>query len=177
MIKEGKALSAISFVTIILLLFTTIFLYITKESERDKRMGLQKQVEELTIKGQSFEAKLKETEIANAQMAASVKFQEEKMNMLARGLEDEKAANSKSIAKIQEKEFEIQNLKAKIEEIKADKRGIARDLEKLYEHHLNMEFQLENLVKTKEELEKKAMEISEKEGVSLGTVVIKQSRD
>ena len=177
MIKEGKALSAISFLTIILLLFTTIFLYITKESERDKRIGLQKQVEELTIKGQSFEAKLKETEIANAQMAASVKFQEEKMNMLARGLEDEKAANSKSIAKIQEKEFEIQNLKAKIEEIKADKRGIARDLEKLYEHHLNMEFQLENLVKTKEELEKKAREISEKEGVSLGTVVIKQSRD
>jgi len=177
MIKEGKVLSAISFITIILLLFTAIFLYITKESERDKRMGLQKQVEELTIKGQSFEAKLKETEIANAQMAASVKFQEEKMNMLARGLEDEKAANSKSIAKIQEKEFEIQNLKAKIEEIKADKRGIARDLEKLYEHHLNMEFQLENLVKTKEELEKKAMEISEKEGVSLGTVVIKQSRD
>ena len=177
MIKEGKVLSAISFITIILLLFTAIFLYITKESERDKRMGLQKQVEELTIKGQSFEAKLKETEIANAQMAASVKFQEEKMNMLARGLEDEKAANSKSIAKIQEKEFEIQNLKAKIEEIKADKRGIARDLEKLYEHHLNMEFQLENLVKTKEELEKKAREISEKEGVSLGTVVIKQSRD
>ena len=177
MIKEGKALSAISFITIILLLFTAIFLYVTKESERDKRIGLQKQVEELTIKGQSFEAKLKETEIANAQMAASVKFQEEKINMLAKGLEDEKAVNSKNAAKIQEKEFEIQALKAKIEEIKTDKRGIAKDLEKLYEHHLNMEFQLENLVKTKEELEKKAREISEKEGVSLGTVVIKQSRD
>jgi chromosome segregation ATPase len=177
MIKESKVLSAISFITIILLLFTTIFLYITKESERDKRISLQKQIEELTIKGQSFEAKLKETEIANAQMAAGIKFQEEKINMLAKGLEDEKAVNGKTTAKIQEKEFEIQSLKAKIEEIKADKRGIAKDLEKLYEHHLNMEFQLDNLVKTKEELEKKAKELSEKEGVSLGTVVIKQSRD
>ena len=177
MIKEGRALSAISFITIILLLFTTIFLYIAKENEKDKRIGLQKQVEELTIKGQNFDAKLKETEIANAQMAASIKFQEEKINMLAKGLEDEKAANSKNIAKIQEMEFEIQSLKAKTEEIKAEKRGIARDLEKLYEHHLNMEFQLENLTKTKEELENRAREVAEKEGVSLGTVVIKQSNN
>jgi len=177
MIKEGKALSAISFITVILLLFTSIFLYVTKESERDKRISLQKQVEELIIKGQNFEAKLKETEIANAQMASSIKFQEEKMNMLAKGLEDEKAANSKNTAKIQEKEFEIQNLKAKIEEIKTEKRGIATDLEKLYEHHLNMEFQLENLLKTKEELEKKARDLVDKEGISLGTVIVKQTRN
>jgi len=177
MIKEGKVLSAISFITIILLLFSTIFLYVTKESEKEKRIGLQKQIEELTIKGQGFEAKLKEAEIAGAQMAASIKFQEEKINMLTKDLEDEKAAGAKSTARMQEKEFEIQNLKAKIEEIKTDKRGIAKDLEKLYEHHLNLEFQMENLVKTKEELEKKAKELVDKEGVSLGTVVIKQSRD
>ena len=177
MIKEGKTLSAILFTTIILLLFTTIFLYITKESERDKRIGLQKQIEEMTVKGQSFDAKLKETEIANAQMSASIKFQEEKINMLAKEVEDEKAVNSKNTVKIQEKEFEIQNLKAKIEEIKTEKRGIARDLEKLYEHHLNMEFQLENLLKTKEELEKKAKELVEKEGISLGTVIVKQVRN
>ena len=177
MIKEGKVLSAISFITIILLLFATVFLYVTKESERTKRIGLQKQVEELTIKGQSFEAKLKETEIANAQMAASIKFQEEKINMLAKGLEDERAVSGKNIAKIQEKEFEIQNLKVKIEEIKAEKYGIAKDLEKLYEHHLNMEFQLENLLKTKEELERKAKDLVEKEGVSLGTVIVKQVRN
>ena len=177
MIKEGKVLSIISFITIILLLLTTIFLYMMKENERDKGISLQKQVEELTIKGQSFEAKLKETEIANAQMATSIKFQEDKINILAKDLEDEKAANGKSTAKIQEKESEIQNLKAKIEEVKAEKRGIAKDLEKLYEHHLKMEFQLENVLKTKEELENRAREVAEKEGVSLGTVVIKQSNN
>ena len=177
MIKESKILSAISLITIILLLFASIFLYIAKENEKDKGAVLQKQIEELVIKGQNHEAKLKETEIANAQMAASVKFQEEKINMLAKGLEDEKAANSKNLAKIQEKEFEIQNLKVKIEEIKAEKYGIAKDLEKLYEHHLNMEFQLENLLKTKEELERKAKDLVEKEGVSLGTVIVKQVRN
>ncbi|MFA5084885.1 MAG: hypothetical protein WC482_00795 [Candidatus Omnitrophota bacterium] len=177
MIKEGRVLSAISLLVIILLLFAAIFLYVTKEGERNKRISLQKQIEELTIKGQNFEVKLKEAEIANIQMAASIKFQEEKINLLTKGLEDEKEARGRNLAKIQEKEIEIQNLRAKMEEIKIEKRGIARDLEKLYEHHLNMEFQFENLIKTKEELEKKAKELAEKDGVSLGTVVIKQSRD
>jgi chromosome segregation ATPase len=177
MINENKVLSVISFVTIMLLLFTTIFLYITKESEKDKRVSLQKQVDELTIKGQNIESKLKEAEIASAQMSASIKFQEDKINMLTRALEDEKAVGVKNVAKIQEREFEMQALKAKMEEMKTDKRGIAKEMEKLYEHHMSLEFQMENLLKTKEELEEKAKELTEKEGVSLGTVVIKQSRD
>jgi len=177
MIKEGKALSAISFITIILLLFTAIFLYITKESEKDKRMGLQKQVEELTIKEQVFEAKLKETEIANVQMAASIKFQEEKISMLAKGLEDEKEARGKNLASIQAKETEVQILKAKIEDIKAEKEDLLKRLEKFNEEYLNMKFHLENLIKTKEELEIKAKELSEKEGISLGTVIVKQARN
>jgi len=177
MINQDKILPAISLIVTILLLSITITLYIAKGSERDKRMVLQKQYEELTIKGQAFESKLKEAEIANAQMSSSIKFQEDKINMLAKQLEDEKALNSKNVAKIQEKEFEIQNLKTKIEEIRAGNRGIARDLEKLYEHHMNMEFQFENLTKTKEELEKKAKELTDKEGISLGTVIIKQARN
>ena len=174
--KDGAFLSTIPYIAIILLLFTTVFLYIMKENERDKRSGLQRQVDELMIKGQGFEAKLKETEIANAQMAVSIKFQEEKISMLAKSLEDEKDARSKNLAKIQGKEIETQNLKAKIEEVKAEKEGVLKSLEKLNEEYLNMKFYMENLIKTKEELEKKAKDLAEKEGVSLGTVVIKQSR-
>ncbi|MDO8535934.1 MAG: hypothetical protein Q7S30_02870 [Candidatus Omnitrophota bacterium] len=177
MINEGKVLSAISFIIIVLLLFTTIFLYITKESEKDKRISLQRQVEELTIKGKNFEDKLKETEITNAQMAASIKFQEEKINMLVKGLEDEKEARARSIASMQAKEIEAANLKAKIDEVKAQKEDVMRSLEKLNEEYLNMKFHLENLIKTKEELEVKAKELSEKEGVSLGTVIVKQERN
>lgn len=174
--KNGAFSSTIPFIAILLLLFTTVFLYIMKENERDKRIGLQRQVDELIMKEQGFEAKLKETEIANAQMAASIKFQEEKINMLAKSLEDEKEERGKNLAKIHGKEIEIQNLKAKIEEIKTEKEGALRSLEKLNEEYLNMKFYMENLIKTKEELEKKAKDLAEKEGVSLGTVVIKQPR-
>lgn len=174
--KDGAFLRTIPFIAIILLLFAAVFLYIMKENERDKRVGLQRQVDELMMKEQAFEAKLKETEIANAQMAASIKFQEEKINMLAKSLEDEKEERGKNLAKIQGKEIETQNLKAKIEEVKAEKEGALKSLEKLNEEYLNMKFYMENLIKTKEELEKKAKDLAEREGVSLGTVVIKQPR-
>jgi len=174
--KDGVVLSITSFVVIILLLFTTVFLYITKESERGKRIGLQKQVEELTMKGQNFEAKLKEAEITNAQMAASIKFQEEKIDMLAKGLEDEKEARGKGLADIRAKEIEAQRLKAKIEVIREDKEDVMKRLEKLNEEYLNMKVHLENLIKTKEKLEIKTKELSEKEGISLGTVIVKQAR-
>jgi len=95
---------------------------------------------------------------------------------LLKDLEEEKKTNGVNVAKIREEESEIQRLKAKIEEVKAEKQGVMTDLEKLNERHLSMKFQLENLLKTKEELENSAKELAEKEGVSLGTVVIKQSR-
>lgn len=174
--KDNAFFSTIPFIAIILLLFATVFLYIMKENERDKRIGLQRQIDELIMKEQGFEAKLKETEIANAQMAASIKFQEEKISMLVKSLEDEKEARSKNLANIHGKEIETQNLKAKIEDIKAEKEVALKSLEKLNEEYLNMKFYMENLIKTKEELEKKAKNLAEKEGVSLGTVVIKQPR-
>ena len=68
-------------------------------------------------------------------------------------------------------------MKTKVEYIRAEKEYAVKSLEKLNEEYLNMKFHLENLIKTKEELEVKAKELSEKEGVALGTVVIKQSRN
>ena len=171
--KDGNTLLT-TYIIIIGLLFATVSLYMVKESEKDKRINLQKQVEELLSKEQDLDAKIKDMELANAQMAANTKFQEEKISMISKYLEDERAANSKNLAKMQEKEFEIQSLKAKIEEAKTDKESAASNLEKLNENYLNMKFQLENLLKTKEELEKKAKDVAEKEGISLGTVVIKR---
>ena len=63
-----------------------------------------------------------------------------------------------------------------MEDAKTEKGEALKNLEKTNEAYLGMKFQLENLMKTKEELEKKASEITEKEGVSLGTVIIKRNK-
>lgn len=175
--KDDKIFLIASFAVIILLLFAVVSLYVIKENEKEKRTNLQRQVDSLTIEKQNLEGKIKELELTGAQTASSIKFQEEKISALAKDLEDEKAAVVKNINVLQEKEFEIQSLKTKIEEMKAEKTEIQKSAEKLNEDYLNMKFQLQNLIKTKEELEKKAKEIAEKEGVSLGTVVIKRSNN
>lgn len=173
--KNDKIFLIASFAVIILLIISVGSLYMMKEGERDKKMELQKQVDSLTMEKQNLESKLKETEIVNAQTAANIKIQEEKISMLLKNIEEEKASNSKSAAEIKGKEVEIQNLKGKIEEIRAEKMEALRTLNRLNEAYLNLKFQLENLTKTREELENKAKELAEKEGVSLGTVVIKRS--
>lgn len=162
-------------ITVVFLLFSVFALFVMKEGEKDKRLTLQKQFDTLTTEKQVVEGKLKEMEITHAQALSNIKFQEEKIAMLSKSINDEKAINNTNTTKIQEKEFEIQRLKTKVDEVLAEKRGALMDLEKLNERHLNMKFQMENLMKTKEELEKKAKEVAEQEGVSLGTVVIKQS--
>lgn len=172
--KDDKTFLTVAFMVIILLLFTVGSLYMMKESEKEKRVGLQRQVDALTIEKQNLEVRLKESEVTNAQSSSTIKFQEERIAMLSKDLETERVASGKSLSKIQEKEFEVQNLKARLEEAKIEKQEIQKSIEKLNEDYLNMKFQLENLMKTKEELEQKAKELSDKEGVSLGTVVIKR---
>lgn len=175
--NDNRIVNIASIAVIVLLLFSTILLYSMKESEKDKRISLQKRVDELVIKEETLSAKLKEVQMSNAEMSANIKFQDEKISMLTKDLEDEKESGGKAAAKIQEKELEVQNLKSKIEEVRADKLAIQKMLDKLNEDYLSMKFNLENVIKTKDELEARAKELSEKEGVSLGTVIIKRPRD
>ena len=175
--KDDKIFLIASFMVIILLLFAVVSLYMAKENEKEKRTNLQRQVDGLSIEKQNLEAKVRDLELTGIQTASSIRFQEEKISALAKDLEDEKAVVAKNITALQAKEFEIQSLKTRIEEIKAEKLDMQKNAEKLNEDYLNIRFQLENLIKTKKELEKKARAIAEKEGVSLGTVVIKRSNN
>lgn len=175
--KDDKIFLIASFMVIILLLFAVVSLYMAKENEKEKRTNLQRQVDAMSVEKQNLEAKVRDLELAGIQTASSIKFQEEKISALAKDLEDEKAVVAKNITALQAKEFEIQSLKTRIEEMKAEKLDMQKNAEKLNEDYLNIRFQLENLIKTKKELEKKARAIAEKEGVSLGTVVIKRSNN
>ena len=175
--KDDKIFLIASIAVIILLLFVVVSLYMIKENEKEKRTNLQRQVDTLTIEKQNLETKIKELELTGVQTASSIRFQEEKISSLTKALEDEKAAVAQNLTALQGKEFEIQGLKTRIEEMKEEKLYIQKNAEKLNEDYLNMKFQLENLIKTKEELRKKAREIAAKEGVSLGTVVIKRSNN
>ncbi len=175
--KNLKVILIISSALSIVLLCTTVSFYILKENEKEKKIAIQKSLDETKAAKQSLENRLKDIEITNAELKTSIKSQEEKISMLSQTIEGEKLANKGYLANIQERDSDIEKLKAKIEEEKAEKEALLNQLEKLNENYLNMKFHLENLIKTKEELEKKAKELAEKEGISLGAIVIKQSAE
>jgi chromosome segregation ATPase len=174
--KDGKVFLIFLSITTVILLYSTIILFVIKESEKDKKMVLQKRLDEITVLKQDLESKVREIELANAEMKASLKIQEEKANMLSQRLDDEKSASGKYASQVQQREIEIQSLKSRLSEEKSEKDSLLGRIEKMNEEYLRLKFQLENMLKTKEEMDKRASELAEKEGVSLGTIVINQSR-
>lgn len=173
--KDSKIFLIALSVIAVILLYSTIVLFVVKENEKDRRISLQKSLEEVTVVKQDLEVRIREIELADAELKGSLKLQEEKVNMLSRRLDDEKSASSKYSLQISQRESEIQNLKSGIEAERTEKNSLLDRMEKMKEEYLNLKFQLENIIKTKEEMEKRAKELVEKEGVSLGTIVINQS--
>lgn len=167
-------ISIITGACIILLCMTTAF-FIMKEGEKAARIALQKIHDETILEKQNLEEKLKAAEISNAELKAGIKAQDDKIAMLSQNLREEKAASDRNFATTQLKDSEIQRLKSRIDEEVEEKESLLKRIEKMNEDYLNIKFQLESLIRSKEEMDKRARELTEKEGVSLGTIVIKRA--
>lgn len=174
--KDGRVVTIALSITAVILLYAAIVLYVMKENERGKVTALQKRVEEVTVVKDLLEVKMKEVEIANAELKTAIKSDEEKITALTKTFDDEQAAHGRDVARLQQNEAELKSVKAKLDEERTERDDLAKRLERLNEEYLNLKFQLENLLKTKEEMERKAKEMADKEGVSLGTIVIKRSQ-
>lgn len=159
----------------LILLYTTLSFYNLKENESGKRSALQKTLDETNLAKGHLEDELKERERENAELENNVKSYEEKVTILSQRLEEEKIANNRSLAKVQEKESEIDRLKSELEEEGLEKEELLKRLERLNEDYLNIKAQLEAMLKAIEDKEKKVKEPSKEEGISLGTIVIKQT--
>lgn len=174
--KDNKIFLIALSITTVILLYSTIVLFVIKESEKDKRIALQKRLDEVIVAKQDVETRMREMELLSVEIRSDLKLQREKVSMLTERLEEEKKLCAKYSGQLQQREFEMQSLKTKLQEEEAEKESLLKRLEKMNEEYLGLKFQLENLMKTKEEMEAKARELADKEGVSLGTIVINQSR-
>jgi chromosome segregation ATPase len=158
-----------------MLLVSTVMLYIAKEAEKTEKANAQRRLSEALEARKTIEAKLREIENEAAGAKSSLKAQEEKIAALSKDLEEQKSASAKYAAAIKEKEAEIDCLKIRLAEAKAERDKLVGDLQRLNDEHVQLKFYFENIMKSKEEIDKKAKEIAEKQGISLGTIVIKQN--
>lgn len=172
MVKDNKlvviALSIICFI----LLYATIAFYVMEEGEKSKKNVLQARLNEMIIVKQDLETKLKDAEMVTVELKTRLSSQENTIASMTQHLEELKAENNRNIITIRDRDDEIRSVKAKLEDEKTEKDSILKKLEKMNEDYLAAKFQLEGLLKTREEMDRKAKELLEKEGVSLGTIVV-----
>jgi len=174
MFKGAKILLISLSVICVILLGSTAVLYSMKEGEKTQKLSFQKRLGEVTSVKEDLEKKFKDAETVNAEMGNNIKSLKERMGMLSQQLGEEKTAHTKTTIRLRKKESDLQGLNSKIEITNIEKENLLKELGRLNNDYSSMKFMAENLTKTKEVLENKIKELSEKENVSLGTIVIKQ---
>ena len=162
------ALSVVCFI----LLYSTIAFYTMEETEKGKKNTLQKRFDEVTIVRQDLEAKLKDIETMNTELKTRLRAQEDTISTMTQRIETQKKENLQNIFKLQARGNDVRGMKAKLENERIEKDSLLKKIEKANEDIMNLKAQLENTIKTKEEADKDAKELIEKEGVSLGTIVV-----
>jgi len=170
--KDSRvALISLSVVCFILL-YSTVAFYVMEEGEKGKKIVLQKKLGDMTAEKQELEMKLKEVETLSVELKARLKTQEDTIADMTKSLGDEKDANTANLLKLKSHEDGIKAMEARLESEIAEKENLVKRITKLTEDYQSIRSQSENENKTKEETDKKAKETMEKEGVSLGTIVV-----
>ena len=149
--------------------------YVLKEREEKEKLSLRSELSQASDHQKKLEADLHELQVSNSSFQERIKFQEDKISELAQSVEAVRAEREKAQAVVLEKESEIEKLRAQIQNAEREKRDLLSRLDKQYAEYYDMKFQLNSILKTKEELEKKARELAENGPVYLGTVIIRQN--
>ena len=176
--KDGGRVTLISLsVVCFILLYSTVAFYVMVEGEKAKRHVLQKKFDEVTIAKQDLESKLKESEALTVELRTRLKTQEETITLATQRLDEMTGTNNRNLFKLQARENEIRSMRARISGAVAEKDVLTARLAKASEDYINLRSQIENSSKTKEEIDRKAKETAEREGVSLGTIAMNQKKN
>lgn len=175
-IKDTTRVTIIALaITSVILFYIAIVLFVLKQGEKDRKVAFQKKLEQVTVEKEGVENKLREMEMSGAEMRSNIRSQEDRISSLTQRVEELKSDSARNISKLQEKDVEVTILRSKLDAEKAEKDELVKRLEKLNEDYLTLKIQLENFMKTKEELEKQAKDLADQGGISLGSIVIKKS--
>ncbi len=171
--KDGGKVALISLsIACFLLLYSTVAFYVMEEGEKGKKNALQKKLDEITVLKQGTDVKLKDADALTVELKTRLKTQEETIADITKKLDEEKQTNAAGSLKLGERENEMRGLKVDLENSKAQAADLARKIAKANDDYLKIKLQMDNMSKAKEDAAVKSKEILEKEGVSLGTVVV-----
>lgn len=155
-----------------ILVCSTVAFYAMEEGERVKKLTVQKKFDDTLAAKQDLEQKLSAAEIGAVELKGRLKTQEDTIAALTGQIEAEKKANKDVLAKLQARENEIRDMSMRLETARSKEAALLANIDKVNNDYLALKTQVETVSKTKDEEDRKAKEVAEKEGVSLGTIVV-----
>lgn len=171
--KDSSRVVLISLSVVCFILFySTVAFYVMEETEKSKKIVAQKKLVEVTTEKQSLDSKLNEAEALMVELKTRLSTQEATIAEMTQRLDEERKANTNNMLKLKSRGNEIRGMKSKIINIEMEKEELIKKIAKLTEDYQNIKSQVENTAKTREDTEKKSKETMEREGVSLGTIVV-----
>jgi chromosome segregation ATPase len=171
MIKDGNKAVVISLIlACFILLYATVAFYTMEESEKGKKKALQKRFDEVITVKQDLETKLKDADTLNIELKTRLTTQEETIAKITGQLEEEQKSNNDNVASLRVREDELRSLKTQLETEKAAKADLQKKCDQANAEYLNLKARVEDSLKAKENMDTKAKEQTEREGVSLGTI-------
>ena len=167
--------------TYLLSLLTLVFLslsvalYLSDQRNRRENAVLTAELDHATAVKQELKKKLQELDYEKKALEINIKFHEEKIQLLTQQLDQERAELKDAEAKLIMKDSEIERMRTLLGREREEKTALSERIDKQAEDVFALREQLRTMLKTKEELEKKARDLAENGPVSLGTIVVRQN--
>ncbi len=156
---------------------TSVIFYNDREEERREKARVSQELKAAVEAQNKLELDLKGVQLSAAGLDEQVKSQDMQIQDLMMRLNQQESLRRSAEQEITKKLAEIEELKQLIQKIESEKKDIELRLEQQYAQYYEMRAHLEAVIKSKEELEIRAKELAENGPVSLGAVIIRQSKN
>ena len=156
----------------IFFLCLSIALFFTKESEREKKVALEAELDKVLEAKDELRESLDELRIVNKDLEAKLASSRQEIKALAQDHTKEKQARELLMADLEKEKKEVKDLVDEIMGSKEEKVGLVQKLAQAETDYQALREQLNVIVQAKETLEQKVRGIISQKGVELEKIVV-----
>lgn len=156
----------------VLFLCSTVAFFIMKESEKEKRIYLEKDLEELMIAKDAIASDLEEIKITKNKLEIQLSSAKEEAERVARDLAREKEAKGLIESQLDQEKRRSDELMADVMKEKEERLSLVHRLSGAEEAYRDLKGQFDIMVEAKETLEHKLKDMMAKRGVELQRIEV-----
>lgn len=168
-----KIITGALLVLSVIFLTSSVALFFMKQAEVEKRIALEKRVEELNKEKTRLSKELDDATLVKKDLEIKLGNVEEKAKLIEGQLSDEKRAKESAFSQLETEKRESKRLLEELMKVKDEKEKISLNLANIENESNTLKTQLSSIQQAKEILERKLKELLAKNEVELEKIVVK----